>query len=376
MGREDKVSSSPSGLRVGFVSLLDAAPLVAASELGYFAEEGLRVALVREIGWGNVRDKLVYGKLHASHALVGMAPMSLLGRDRFPEALTGIMALGTGGDAITLSRRLTDGGIDSAGELARHSRSRSAGTPALLAHVFACSMHHYLLREWLSAGGVDPDRDVRLCVLPPAQMTRQLERGCLDGFCAGEPWSTVAEHEGLGKVVAVTTDLVPDHPEKVIAVAQRWLATHEAAAESLVRATLRGCAFCADPLNLAALAEMLSGPAYLALPAELVLRSLTLGKWFGGPSRRRLGPVRNCSPSATFPAATHPAWLLGQMVRWKHLPAETDVMSVAAAAVNTAPYRRAAAALNIECPADDFPPMRLRSGWFAPKEALKRPEFA
>ena len=113
-------STSPL-VRVGFVELIDAAPLIAAFELGFFAEEGLSVSLERQIGWGNVRDKLIYGHLDASHAVLGLSPLSLLGRDRFPAPLTTIMSLGTGGNAITLSRNLTDAGIATAEDLLRRS---------------------------------------------------------------------------------------------------------------------------------------------------------------------------------------------------------------------------------------------------------------
>ena len=327
----------------------------------------------RQIGWGNVRDKLVYGHLHASHALLGMPPVSVLGRDRFPEPVTAIMSLGAGGNAITLGRRLTDMGIDTAAELARAARSRGPGNPIQLAHVFDCSMHHYLLRDWLSAGGIDPDRDVRLCILPPSQMTRQIERGCLDGFCCGEPWNTAAEQKGLGKIVAVTADLLPDHPEKVLAVSRRWLQKSPAQADSLIRATLRGCEFCSEKTNAPALAKMLSAPAYLDMPAELLLRSLTIDRWFGGPGRRGAGPIRNFSPAMTFPSATHAAWLLRQMIRWGQLPPETDVLAVARQAIDSGPYRRVAAALKLECPPDDLPPMKLRAGWFDAK-TLRRPD--
>ena len=110
-------------MRIGFVELLDAAPLIAAAELGYYADEGLRVTLERQIGWGNVRDKLVFGNLQASHALVAMPPLSVMGRARFPEPLTTIMGLGTGGNGITFGHRLTDAGVNSAAELARHSHA-------------------------------------------------------------------------------------------------------------------------------------------------------------------------------------------------------------------------------------------------------------
>src|SRR5205085_3348230 len=137
--------------------------------------------------------------------------------------------LGSGGNVIVLSRRLIEAGVNSAAKLARHlgiptSHSSNTSHRPVLAHVFGCSMHHYLLREWLSSGGIDPERDVQLAVMPPGQMARQMEQGCLDGFCAGEPWGTVAQNMGLGSIVAATTDLVPDHPEKVLCVTRRWLA--------------------------------------------------------------------------------------------------------------------------------------------------------
>jgi nitrate/nitrite transport system substrate-binding protein len=365
-----QASSSPADLRVGFVELVDAAPLVAALELGYFADEGLRVVLDREIGWGNVRDKLVYGHLQAGHALVGMPPLSVLGRSRFPEVLTSIMALGAGGNAITFGRRLTDAGITSAADLARYAHSKPAPVPVLLAHVFDCSMHHYLLREWLAQGGVNMESNVRFCVLPPNQMTRQLGRGTLDGFCCGEPWNTLAEQEGLGQIVAATTEVLPDHPEKVLAVSRRWLASSGPAAEALIRATIRGCAYCADAANYPALAEMLAKPAYLHMREDIVLKSLTIDRWLGGASRKASGPIRNCSPAMTFPAATHGAWILSQMARWNHLSGDIDPVAVALEAVNSGPYRRAAAALGIACPPDDLPPMRLRTGWYSPKAPL------
>ena len=109
-------------LRLGFVPLIDAAPLVAALELGYFADEGLHVALERQIGWANVRDKLAFGHLDASHALLGLPLASLLHPETQGEELIAVMALSSGGNAITLSSRLTEAGVNSA---ATGSSSRS-----------------------------------------------------------------------------------------------------------------------------------------------------------------------------------------------------------------------------------------------------------
>lgn len=353
--RIEQPNSSTGAVRVGFVRLIDAAPLIAAQELGYFSDEGLHVILDRQIGWGNIRDKLTFGALHASHALLGMAPLSVLGRDQFAEPLVAIASLGAGGNAITFSRRLTAMGVDSVHSLARLI-SRRDGRPLLLAHVFGCSTHHYLLREWLASARIDPDVDLRLCVQPPPQTTRRLSEGFLDGFCVGEPWDSLAEHHGEGAIVVSTTGIVPDHPEKVLAVRRRWLASRRDRGERLVRATLRGCAYCHDPANAPELARMISGKRYLNLPIEVVIRTLTTAP----------AGFRSWAPAATFPSATHAAWLLEQMCRWKHLPAEIDRVSVARASVDLGPYRAAAASLRWGCPRDDAPPMRVHGGWFAP----------
>jgi ABC-type nitrate/sulfonate/bicarbonate transport system substrate-binding protein len=323
-------------VHLGFVPLLDAAPLILAVELGYFADEGLQVALHRQIGWGNVRDKLAYGQLHASHALVGMPPASVLGRDRFPEPVVAVMSLGTGGNAITVSRRLSDAGVRGVNDLAIWLARRPKDAPPLtFAHVFSCSTHHYLLRRWLASGGIDPDRDVALTVMPPPQMAAQMLAGTLDGFCVGEPWGTLAEARGAGRIVAATTDLLPNHPEKVLAVNRNWLARGSQSAVALVRAILRACAFCHDRGNAARIAEVLSRPGYLNILADLLLRSM---KHAAAPRH---------DPALTFPDADHAAWVLQQMIEWGHLAPDTDVPTAAQASVNEAIHTAAAESLGM-----------------------------
>jgi len=354
-------------LRVGFVPLTDAAPLVVAHEQGYFADEGLRVRLERQIGWGNIRDKLTFGQLDAAHALLGMPLLSVLGREPFAEPLVAVMNLGVGADAITFGRRLSEAGVATAAGLAEWCRG--GRVVPVLAHVFGCSVHHYLLRAWLAAGGVNPDRDVRLCVLPPPQVGRHLEKEYIDGYCCGEPYNTVAATAGYAKLVAVTTDVVPGHPEKVLAVTRRWADHHPDVLPRMCRAVLRGLQFCDDDRNLPAVAETLARPEYLAVPAGAVHRSLTLLRTFSGPgAARAVGPAdwrgRPFSPGSAFPSVTHHAWYAGQMARWGHLEPGVDAAEVAAACVSAEAYREAAASLGVACPDEDAPPMRLRNGTF------------
>jgi nitrate/nitrite transport system substrate-binding protein len=351
-------------LRLGFVPLTDAAPLIAALCCGYFADEGLSVTLERQIGWGNVRDKLVYGHLHASHALVGMPPISVLGHEQFFEPLVAITGLGAGGNAITFSSHLISAGVQSFDALAKRLRLLKGSSVPTFAHVFGCSMHHYLLRDALDAAGINPDRDVRLCVLPPPQMLGQLRGGHLDGFCVGQPWNALAERDGDGRIVLATTELLPSHPEKVLAVSRRWMSDHPREAQAIVRAVLRGCAFCDDAAKNESLAEMLARPEYLDMPARFLLETFKTDRAFSGRGETTKAVIRSASPAHTFPSATHVAWLLREMIRWGHLPADTDVAAIAKRSVDTVAYRCAAESLAIECPADDFPPMPLRRGTF------------
>jgi ABC-type nitrate/sulfonate/bicarbonate transport system substrate-binding protein len=364
-----KISGHPATpLNIGFVPLVDAAPLIAAFELGFFAEEGLNVHLERQIGWGNVRDKLTYGRLDAAHALIGMPSLSVLGGDRFAEPLIAVMNLGSGGDAITFSAWLAESGITSAGMFAERLHRNTRRSPPVIAHVFSCSMHHYLLRDWLASGGIDPDVDVSLCVLPPAQMAVHMAEGYLDGFCVGEPWNTLAESQQTGAIVIATTDVLPAHPEKSLIVTRRWADENGALLETLIRAVLRACVFWDEQANYPALTAMLAKAKYLDIDAKVVDASLNLGRTLiqRRSSRRQLHSdwqLRDLSPRSTFPSGTHHLWLMGEMVRWKHQMPIDDPIAMAKRCIDTAPYRAAAVSLGIEYPTDDFPPMRLRSGW-------------
>jgi two-component system, oxyanion-binding sensor len=330
-------------LRVGFVPLLDAAPLIVACELGYFASRGLAVELERQVGWGNVRDKLSFGHLDASHALLGIPVVSALQSDPDADHLVSILSLGTGGDAITLSRRLTNLGINSAATLQQHIRTTKSHELLTFGYVFSSSVHHYLLRDWLARGGIRPDLDVRLAVVPPSQTAEQTARGYLDGFCVGEPWNTLAMHRGAGTIVALTTDIVPAHPDKVLAVRKSQVLAKADQFTALLDATLQACAFCDDVSNHHAIAEMLASPRYLDLPLETILTSLQLDRTFNlKPSLQHFRAtdwhMRSLSPESTRPTAKSSRWLLDQMARWGEIDPAADVQVVADRSVVTRLY--------------------------------------
>ncbi len=271
-------------LRVGFLSLTDAAPFIIAEELGCFARQHLRVDLRREIGWATIREKIIYGELEAAHAPAPMLWSAQLGLGCPPADVLTALVLNLHGNAITLSRALWDAGVRDGPTLREHARHRRARQPLTFGVVFPFSSHHLLLRDWLRTAGFDLDRDVRIVVVPPAQMFRNLAAQTIDGFCAGEPWNTLAVREGAGWCPAWSAALEPGHVEKVVMVTRRFAETRATEHAALVRALAEAAAWCDEPQHRERLAEILAAANYLNLPARVIAPAL-LGRFDCGNGR-------------------------------------------------------------------------------------------
>ena len=229
-------------IRIGYVALMDAAPLLAAEALGYFERDGVPVTLSRQLGWGSIREQAIYGEIDAAHAPGGLL-FSILCEERGgrPRQIATDLCLNLQGNAITLSRRLWEKGVRDIEGLRLMIRSESPRKP-VFAVVSPYSSHIILLRQWLKSGGINPDSDVRIAVLPPPLVGEHMREGLIDGFCAGEPWNSEAVMEGDGWVVVTSATLAPLHPEKVF-LASGWLMqTPEYAA--LRAAIVRACRWC------------------------------------------------------------------------------------------------------------------------------------
>ena len=199
-------------LKLGFIALTDCAPLVVAKEHGLFEAEGLDIALSREASWANIRDKVASGALDGAHMLAPIALASTLGAGASAVPMIAPISLNANGSSITLSKTLatqvrTYGGHETpAGSpRAAHAlkrlidrRAAAGERPLTFAVVFPFSIHNYLLRYWLADAGIDPDRDVRLTVVPPPRMAARMLAGEVDGFCVGAPWGAVVEAAGAG----------------------------------------------------------------------------------------------------------------------------------------------------------------------------------
>jgi ABC-type nitrate/sulfonate/bicarbonate transport system substrate-binding protein len=273
---------SASTLRLGFIALTDAAPLIVALENGHFARRGLRVELCREVGWATIRDKVTYGELHAAQALAPLLWAAQLGLGcGATDVCTGLV-LNLHGNAITLSHRLRAAGVVDDATLRTEALSRRGENKLTFGIVFPHSMHHLLLRQWLIAARLDPERDVRIAIVPPAQMFRNLAAGTLDGYCAGEPWNTVAVQEGAGWCPARSSSLAPGHVEKVLMVRSQFATQRPAEHAALIAAIAEAAAWCDEPQHRPALAELLAAPHYLNVSAAAIAPAL-LGRFTSAP---------------------------------------------------------------------------------------------
>ncbi len=259
-------------IRIGFVGLTDCAPLIMARELGLFEKAGLDVELTRELGWATIREKIALGELDAAHAPAGLlfATAAGLGGNSV-DCLTGLV-LNLHGNAITLSQRLWNAGVRDGKTLRDFVRRRSR--PLTFGTVYQWSSHTVLLRLWLKAHGFDMENDARVVVVPPSQMVTHLRAGHLDGYCAGEPWNSLAVMSRAGWVVARSAELAPLHPEKVLMVRADFAARADEQHTALIAALIEAARFCDDPANSEAVAGVLARPGCIGANAAAILQGM------------------------------------------------------------------------------------------------------
>jgi NitT/TauT family transport system ATP-binding protein len=331
-------------LEIGFIPLVDAASLIVAVDKGFAAEEGLQVNLVREVSWSNVRDKLNIGLFDAAHLLAPVAIASSLGIGHVRVPIAAPFNLGINGNAITVSPSLhaaimaeIDGDrydpMTTARALSRvvAARRKRGDDPLTFAMTFPFSTHNYQLRFWMAVGGVDPDEDVRMVVLPPPYMADSLASGQVDAFCVGAPWNSIAVDRSVGHILHFVSDILVRAAEKVLAVRQSWSERNPEVVAALVRATARGSAFV--EANREETAHILAKPDRVGVEPDIIRRTLE--------GRLKISPDGTTRQSGRYllvdredsarPDPVQAAWLYAQMARWGQTSLSKDALRTAMA---------------------------------------------
>lgn len=355
-------------LDLGFIALSDCAPLVVAYEKGFFERHGLRVTLHREASWASIRDKTMFGLFDAAHMLYPMPIAMTLGVGGVKCPMVTALCLSLGGNAITVSNALHAEMIHAAPQ-SMISRKTSAAAlreaiarrkvlntePLRFGVVFPTSTHHYELRFWMAAAGIDPDNDVRLMTVPPPEMPDALRQGRIDGYCVGEPWNSYVVERGWGKTLITKQGLWNSGPEKVLGVTKAWSQTHPNTHLALVRAVLEACAWADQQENREELAALIAQPRYIDAPVNVVRMSM-LGQYrFDLDQSPEPHPdfVNFHRYAANFPWRSHAKWFMTQMLRWNQIDAAPDFDKVSREVMLTDLYRLAARELGVPAPTID-----------------------
>lgn len=331
-------------LAIGFIPLVDASALIVAVDKGFTAAEGLDVTLVREVSWSNVRDKLNIGLFDAAHLLAPVAIASTLGLSQVKVPIVAPFNLGLNGNAITVSPALhaaimgeADGDpvnpLVTAKALARvvAARRKAGDDPLTFGMTFPFSTHNYQLRFWMAAGGVDPDEDVRLVVLPPPYMVDSLANGHVDAFCVGAPWNSVAVDLGVGHILHFVSDILERAAEKVLAVREPWAQKNPEVLTRLIRAHGKAADFIENPGNRDEVSRILGAPERIGVDPEVIRRTLD--------GRLKISPDGTFRESGRYllvgregaarPDPVQAAWLYAQMVRWGQAAYSSEALETA-----------------------------------------------
>lgn len=354
-------------VRFGIIALTDNSPIVIAHELGYFKQFGVQSVISKEASWAVIRDKLTLGENQATHMLFGMpfaSTMGLLGSPKKPMIIPWL--LNRNGQAITLKKELLSAKTPKQLKPLA-DKAKAEGKPMTFAMTYPPGTHAMWIRYWLASGGIHPDRDVNLITIPPPQMVANMKVGKMDGFCVGEPWNYRAIRDGIGFTAITTQQIWPDHPEKVCAFTEEFASRNPRTVKAILKA-LHLASQWADKLeNRPKLAHIVSQPAYINCPADIIFERL-LGRYDYGDGRKEqdrhymIFHARNCN----YPFKSFGYWWLSQFRRWGMVKGAPDYKGIVDSVLRPDLYREAMAELGVKVAVADMQPVKLVDGVFDP----------
>jgi nitrate/nitrite transport system substrate-binding protein len=340
-------------VKIGFIPLTDCASVVMASVLGIDKKYGVKIIPTKEASWAGVRDKLVNGELDFAHVLYGLIYGVHLGTSGPKKDLAVLMTLNQNGQAITLSKKLSDKGAVDAASLAKlMSTDKREYT---FAQTFPTGTHAMWLYYWLASVGINPLKDAKVITVPPPQMVANMRVGNMDGYCVGEPWGHRAIADGIGITATTTQDIWPDHPEKVLGTTAEFAKKYPNTARAVTAAILEaGKWIDAGLQNKMKMAETIADKAYVNTSVDVINQRILgryqngLGKTWDDKNHMKFFADGN----ATFPFLSDGMWFLTQHKRWGLLKDHPDYLNVAKQINHIDIYKQAATASNTPVPKD------------------------
>jgi nitrate/nitrite transport system substrate-binding protein len=301
-------------LKVGFVPITCATPIIMAHPMGFYKKYGLEVDVVKTAGWAVARDKSLNKEYDAAHLLTPMPlAMSLgVGSTAMPFVVAAVENVN--GQAITLH-------VDH-----KAKRDPKQWKGFKFAVPFDYSMHNFLLRYYLAEHGLDPDKDVQIRVLPPPEMVANLRAKNVDGYLAPDPFNQRAVFEQVGFIHVLSKELWDRHPCCAFAASKQFAESMPNTFGALFRAIVDATHYASKSEHRAEVAKAIAPKDYLNQPVTVVEQVLT-GKFADGLGQVKEVPDRiDFDP---FPWHSMAVWILTQMRRWGYLKEDVDFKKVA-----------------------------------------------
>ena len=311
---QDKRPLEKKDLKIGFIAITCATPLIMADPLGFYKKEGLNVTLNKTAGWALIRDKMLNKEHDASHFLSPMPLAISMGLGSVAQPMNVATIQNINGQAITLANKHKD------------KRDPKQWKGFKFAVPFDYSMHNFLLRYYLAENGLDPDKDVQIRVTPPPEMVANLRAGNIDGFLGPDPFNQRAVYDDVGFIHILSKEIWDGHPCCAFGVSSDFIKQNPNTFSALYRAVLTAAAMARDAKNRELIAKVIAPQNYLNQP-EAVLTQVLTGKFADG-----LGNIRTVPDRADFdpvPWDSMAVWMLTQMKRWGYIKGDVNYKDIA-----------------------------------------------
>ncbi|MDM7951173.1 CmpA/NrtA family ABC transporter substrate-binding protein [Hydrogenophaga sp.] len=314
MAQDKKGALEKTNLKIGFIPITCATPLIMAKPLGFYEKQGLNVDVIKTAGWALIRDKMINKEYDATHFLSPMPLAISMGAGSNAVPMNVATIQNTNGQAITLHNKHKDKRDP------KQWKGFKFGVP------FEYSMHNFLLRYYLAEAGINPDTDVQIRVVPPPEMVANLRAGNIDGYLGPDPFNQRAVFDEIGFLHVLTKDLWNGHPCCAFGTSTEFIQQNPNTFAALYRAVLTAAAMARQPKNRELIAKVISPQAYLNQPETVVAQVLT-GRFADG-----LGNVQTVPDRADFdpmPWQSMAVWMLTQMQRWGYVKGDVNYNQIA-----------------------------------------------
>ena len=348
---QDKGPLEKKDLKIGFIAITCATPLIMADPLGFYKKEGLNVQLMKTAGWALIRDKMLNKEHDASHFLSPMPLAISMGLGSSAQAMDVATIQNINGQAITLANKHKD------------KRDPKQWKGFKFAVPFEYSMHNFLLRYYVAEHGLDPDTDIQIRVTPPPEMVANLRAGNIDGFLGPDPFNQRAVYDEVGFIHLLSKELWDGHPCCAFGTSEAFIKENPNTFAAMYRAVLTAAAMARDPKNRSLIAKVIAPPNYLNQP-ETVIEQVLTGKFADG-----LGNIKNVPDRADFdpfPWQSMAVWMLTQMKRWGYVKGDVNYKAIAEKVFLATDARKRMAELGQKAPVTSYAKFKVMGKEFDP----------